>query len=75
MTTPTTEHRGDGMRRIGGFLLLVVILGGAFVGARELADWVGGLGGVSDVTSPPTCSRACRCPLRSRPGRQPVRSG
>ena len=31
---------------------MVVILGGAYVGARRLADWVGGLGGVSDVTAP-----------------------
>jgi UPF0755 protein len=31
---------------------VVVILGGAYWGARELADLVGGLGGVSDVTAP-----------------------
>lgn len=34
-------------------MLLLVILGGAYFGARQLADWVGGLGGVSDVTAPP----------------------
>ena len=53
MTTPTRENRRDGLRRLGGLVLLLVILGGAFLGARELADWVGGLGGVSDVTAPP----------------------
>ncbi len=53
MTSPPTETRGDGLRRLGGFVLLVVILGGAYFGARQLADWVGGLGGVSDVTAPP----------------------
>jgi UPF0755 protein len=41
------------MRRVAGFVLLVAILGGAFLGARALADWVGGLGGISDVTAPP----------------------
>jgi len=53
MAAPTEEQHGDGMRRVGGLVLLLVILGGAFFGARELADWVGGLGGVSDVTAPP----------------------
>lgn len=53
MTSPPTEARRDGLRRLGGFVLLVVILGGAYFGARQLADWVGGLGGVSDVTAPP----------------------
>ncbi len=47
------EPRGDGLRRVGGLVLLIVILGGAYLGARELADWVGGLGGISDVTAPP----------------------
>ncbi len=47
------EPRGDGLRRLGGLALLLVILGGAYFGARELADWVGGLGGISDVTAPP----------------------
>jgi len=53
MATPIDEEGGGGLRRLGGFVLLIVILGGAFLGARELADWVGGLGGVSDVTAPP----------------------
>jgi UPF0755 protein len=53
MAVPTEEGRGDGFRRLSGVVLLVVILGGAFFGARLLADWVGGLGGVSDVTAPP----------------------
>ncbi len=47
------EPRRDGLRRLGGLALLLVILGGAYFGARELADWVGGLGGISDVTAPP----------------------
>jgi UPF0755 protein len=51
MVGPTEEGSG-GFRRLGGFVLLMVILGGAFFAARELADWVGGLGGVSDVTAP-----------------------
>ncbi|MDR9451185.1 MAG: endolytic transglycosylase MltG [Acidimicrobiia bacterium] len=51
-TTPRGGH-SDGWRRLAGFVLLVMILGGAYVGARWLADWVGGLGGVSDVTAPP----------------------
>ena len=51
MTAPNGERR-DGMRRLGGLVLLLVVLGGAFFGARALADWVGGLGGVSDVTAP-----------------------
>ena len=53
MTVPTGEGRGDGLRRLGGLALLLLILAGAFLGARGLADWVGGLGGVSDVTAPP----------------------
>ena len=51
MTVPNGERR-DGMRRFGGLVLLLVVLAGAFFGARALADWVGGLGGVSDVTAP-----------------------
>lgn len=52
MTAPA-PLRGDGLRRIAGFALLMVVLAGAFFGARALADWVGGLGGISDVTAPP----------------------
>ncbi|MDH3260125.1 MAG: endolytic transglycosylase MltG [Acidimicrobiia bacterium] len=53
MAVRTDEGRRDGFRRLGGLALLLVVLGGAFLGARQLADWVGGLGGVSDVTAPP----------------------
>lgn len=53
MVAPTEETGGDGFRRLGGLVLLIVILGGAFLAARALADWVGGLGEVSDVTAPP----------------------
>jgi UPF0755 protein len=52
MVTQNGENRGYWQRRVGGFVLLLVILGGAFLGARELADWVGGVGEVSDVTAP-----------------------
>ena len=52
MAVPNGQSRRDGFRRLGGLVLLLVILGGAFLGARALADWVGGLGGVSDVTAP-----------------------
>lgn len=53
MTDPAGETRTDALRRLAGFVLLLAILAGAYFGARELAAWVGGLGGVSDVTAPP----------------------
>jgi UPF0755 protein len=47
---------------------LVVILGGAYFGARALADWVGGLGSISDVTAPPDIQAGVPVAIEIPPG-------
>ncbi len=48
--------------------VVVVIVAGAYFGARALADWVGGLGGISDVTAPPDVQPGIPVDVEVSPG-------